>query len=127
MIMKTIKLPRRFAMIYGFAVTALLLLVFLPTIVGEFMGKGFVATLQEMGRAFAEFEDNPYPFIIFYLAGYGLIWWKPLWGSVIIFFGCLYFFVPHPNPWSLIFILPAFLVGIFYIMTWAGNRHDLHT
>jgi len=76
-----------------------------------------MTVMKEIGEQFILWDD-PSAFFVTYIIGYAVIWWKPLWGSIIIITGSLVYFVMEPNPWALIFILPAFLVGLLYLLAW---------
>jgi hypothetical protein len=110
------------AMIYGLIVTSLMLVTFVPKFIGLFMEQG-MKTLADIFTSLFHWHDNPTGFVFAYMAGYALIWWKPLWGSVIIASGVLLFFVFNiSNPFNLIFGLPTLLVAVLYILYWGLDR-----
>jgi hypothetical protein len=111
------------SLIYGVIVTLLMLLVIGARIIEEIADKGFVIVMKEIGVQFIEWDD-PSSFFVMYIIGYAIIWWKPLWGSVIIIIGSLVFFITNINPWNLIFVLPTLLVGILYILYWSIKRKN---
>jgi hypothetical protein len=111
------------SLIYGVIVTLLMLLVIGARIIEEIADKGFVIVMKEIGVQFIEWDD-PSSFFVMYIIGYAIIWWKPLWGSVIIVIGSLVFFITNINPWNLIFVLPTLLVGILYILYWSNKRKN---
>ncbi|MCD4734976.1 MAG: hypothetical protein K8R53_02940 [Bacteroidales bacterium] len=87
--MKTKKILKYVSMIFGIIVTLFLLLVFVPKIIGEFVEKG-LAFFVEISNSFVNWDD-PMAFFITYIIGYMIIWWRPLWGSIIIIFLMIYF------------------------------------
>ena len=104
-------------MVYGIIVTLLFSLVFLPKLVEQIGKKGIVRVINEIGESFVKWDD-PTAFFFTYIIGYIIIWWKPLWGSLIIIIGCLLFLFTHiDNTWNLIFFIPTFLVGFLYLLT----------
>ena len=112
--METQKVLRYISMITGIIVTFLLLLVFLPSYIGLITEKGFSVTIRTIIKSFIEFNDDPSAFFITYLVGYVIVWWKPLWGSIIIMFGCIFYFILVQNIWCSAFVLPALIVGVLY-------------
>jgi hypothetical protein len=119
--MKKKRILHSVAMIYGIIVTLLMLLAIGSKIIEQVVQKGFITVMKEIGEQFILWDD-PSAFFVTYIIGYAVIWWKPLWGSIIIITGSLVYFVMEPNPWALIFILPAFLVGLLYLLTWYIKR-----
>jgi hypothetical protein len=104
-------------MSYGIIVTLLFSLAFLPKLVEQIVKIGIVGVINEIGESFVKWDD-PSAFFFTYIIGYIIIWWSPLWGSVIIITGCLVFLFTHiDNIWNLIFFIPTFLVGLLYLLT----------
>jgi hypothetical protein len=110
-----------FSMIFGIVITCLLLFVFAPKIIGKIIEEGF-SWLFEMPGSFSELWDNPMAFILIYLIGYVVVWWKPLWGSLIIMIVSVYYVPASGTLGSLIFALPTFLVGLFYLVYFIMTR-----
>ena len=110
------------AKIVGIVVTLLMLLLFGTKLIGSIVEKGF-SELLEIPKAFVTWHDNPIGFFFTYLIGYTIIWWKPLWGSVIILIGGLLFLAFNlQNTAVLIFILPTYLVAMLYLLYWDEKR-----
>ena len=107
-------------MIFGIVITILFLVVLGPKIIGEIFEKGF-SVLADMVKEFADWTD-PVPFLVVYLFGYAIAWWKPLWGSIIIIASSIFYvgFMGFDGP--PIFAAPAFLVGLFYLLSWIFAR-----
>lgn len=61
---------------------------------------------------------DPLAFCITYLIGYGIIWWKPLWGSIIILFVSVFYLIMGGLDGPPIFAVPGLLVGILYLIGW---------
>jgi len=73
-------------------------------------------------------EEDPTGFFFTYIIGYAIIWWKPLWGAVIIMTGSLLSAVINfDNPGFLIFAIPTFAVGILYLISWIDERKRIKT
>jgi hypothetical protein len=109
-------------MIYGIIVTLLMLMAFGPKFIGSLNEEGIIYLL-EVPKAFVNWYDNPTAFFFTYFIGYAMIWWRPLWGSVVIILGGILFFIFNSqNMGTFIFIIPTFLVALFYILYWIGAR-----
>ncbi len=112
------------ARIVGIIVTLLLLLAFVPKLVGSIKEEG-LAYLLEIPKAFVDWYDNPIAFFFTYFIGYAIIWWKPLVGSLIIIVGDILFFAFNiSNIGTLIFILPTLIVALLYILYWDSARKE---
>ena len=79
--------------------------------------------LIEIPKAFLDWDD-PTAFFFTYLIGYAVIWWKPLWGSIIIILGSIIFVIIAGFDGPPIFATPAFLVGLFYLLNWIVSRKN---
>lgn len=114
--MKTTKMLRNLSFIWGIIVTLFLLLAFGPKFIGEFFNDaaGFITEIKE---SFIYWE-NPSAFFLCYLTGYIIIWWKPLWGSIIVILSSLLFVIIAGFDGPPIFAAPAFFVGILYLLYW---------
>jgi len=109
-------------LIYGIIITSLMLLIFGSALILELL-KNWPEELQEILKALVKWYDDPTGFFFTYLIGYLVIWWKQLYGSLIIMLGSfLVFLINIDNPGFLIFAVPTFLVGFFYIESWYNKR-----
>jgi hypothetical protein len=112
------------ARIYGMVITALMLLIFGGKIIGEFVEKG-IGEFRFLARDAFHWYDNPTGFFFTYVAGYILVWWRPLWGALFIIGGSILVTVVNiDNRGFLIFALPTIMVGIFYLLTWYYQRKN---
>jgi hypothetical protein len=110
------------AMIIGIIVTSLMLLIFGGTLIGDIIEKGS-GEFKEIARALVHWYDDPTGFFFAYLIGYAIVWWKPLWGALIIMAGSLLWTIINiDNTGNLIFTLPTFAVGFFYLISWNDKR-----
>ena len=101
----------------GIIVTLFMLMAFGPKFIGELNEEGIIYLL-EVPKAFVNWHDTPIAFFFTYFIGYAMIWWRPLWGSVIIILGGILFFTFNSqNMGVFIFIIPTFLVALFYILS----------
>ena len=105
------------AKIYGIVVTVLMILIFGGTIVSNLSDKG-AGELKNILNGCLHWYDDPTGFFFTYLIGYVLLWWKPLWGGIIIISGSIAVSIINiGNTGFLIFALPTMLVGVFYILS----------
>ena len=110
------------AMIIGIILTSLMLLIFGMQLIGDLIKNGS-GELKEIAHALVHWYDDPTGFFFTYLIGYAIVWWKPLWGAIIIMTGSLLSLVINiDNLGFLIFVLPTFLVGFFYLISWNDKR-----
>ena len=124
-ILKTNSKLHLIILIWGIIFTSLLILT-----VGSKIVIGFV----EDGRLyFNELKESisnpvdPITFFFIYLIGYIIIWWKPLWGSVIIIFVSIYYVAVAGFDGPPIFAVPGFLVGTLYLINWFVENKKLKT
>jgi hypothetical protein len=98
--------------IYGILITLCLLGLFGPKLIGS-IDKINISSIFN-------WYDNPTGFIFTYILGYIVIWWKPLWGSLIIIAGVLLFFIfnSHNVMFTEMFLLPTVLVSVLYLWSW---------
>jgi hypothetical protein len=104
--------------IYGIIVTSIMLLLFGTSLIMSIIenGKG---ELTEIIKALVKWYDDPTGFFVSYIIGYAIVWWKPMPGSVIIMLASLLVTVININNLGfLMFAVPTFLVGFFYIESW---------
>lgn len=109
-------------MIYGIIVTSLMLLALGSKIIIKISKEGF-EYLKEIPKVFVSWED-PTALFFTYIIGYVLVWWKPLWGSIIIIFGSILYIIISGIDGPPIFAIPTFLVGLFYLLYWNVARKN---
>ncbi len=112
--MKKEKILSLVSKIYGILIAIFLLCLFGPKVFGS------SDVLSKFPGSVINWNDNPTGFFLTFLIGYIIIWWKPLWGSLIIIAGALMFFIfnPHIVKFSLFILLPTVLVSVLYIWNW---------
>jgi hypothetical protein len=89
------------------------------------MEKG-IGELGNLLKSCLHWYDDPTGFFITYLVGYALVWWKPLWGGIIIVAGSIAVSIINiDNAGFLIFALPTVLVGVFYIIMFSLIREAM--
>ena len=104
--------------IYGIIITSLMLLIFGSTIILSLL-ENWPGEFKEILKALVKWYDDPTGFFVSYIIGYAIVWWKPMPGSVIIILGSLLITVININNLGfLMFAVPTFLVGFFYIESW---------
>jgi len=113
--MKTQKFFKYLSMVVGILVTLFLLLLFGFLMIEELIKEG-PEYLIEILKACTNWYDNPTGFFFAYLIGYAVVWWKPLWGSVIIIFSSIFYVIIAGIDGPPIFAVPTFLVGLFYLI-----------
>jgi hypothetical protein len=122
--MKTKSGFSRVPMIVGIIITTLMVLVFGTVLIGDITGKP-TGQLNKIANALIHWYDDPTGFFISYLIGYAIVWWKPLWGSIILIAASILVTVINiDNPGFLIFALPALLVGSLYLVLWIETRRS---
>jgi len=115
------------SIVFGIIVTLFMLMAFGPKFIGELNEEGIIFLL-EVPKGFVNWYDNPMAFFFTYFIGYAMIWWRPLWGSVIIILGGILLFTFNiQNMGVLIFIIPTFLVALFYILSWIEKNKESKT
>ena len=65
---------------------------------------------------------NPNHGVLMYLVGYAIVWWKKLWGSIIILTVSIMGFAFSEYGDIRFMYVFVFLVGFLYIMNWNGER-----
>ena len=65
---------------------------------------------------------NPNHGVLIYLVGYAIVWWKKLWGSIIILAVSILGFVFSEYDDVRFMYVFVFLVGFLYIMNWYEER-----
>jgi hypothetical protein len=114
--MKDIKWLKNLSLIYGIIVTSLMLLALGSKILIKISEEGF-EYLIEIPKAFVSWED-PTALFFTYIIGYVIVWWKPLWGSIIIILASIFYVIIAGFDGPPIFATPTFLVGLFYLLYW---------
>ena len=95
------------------------------------IGSKMIIGIIENGRQFfnelPESFSNPLdPTLYFftYIIGYAVIWWKPLWGSIIIITASIFYVTVAGVDGPPIFAAPGFLVGALYLINWFVVRRN---
>lgn len=104
------------SIIWGVMFSALLFLVIGGKIIAGFFNNGH-GTLKVNLESFFTWDD-PGPYFIIYLIGYAVIWWKPLWGSLIIMAASIYYVIIAGVDGPPYFAAPGFIVGALYMAYW---------
>lgn len=65
---------------------------------------------------------NPNAGVLMYLVGYTIVWWKKLWGSIIILTVSIMGFAFSEYSDIRFMYVFVFLVGFLYIMNWNQER-----
>lgn len=108
--------------IYGIIITSLMLLVFGSALISALF-ENWPGELKEILKALTRWYDDPTGFFFTYMIGYAIIWWKPFLGSAIIILGSILVSIVNIDNFGfLIFAVPTFLVGYFYIESWNKIR-----
>lgn len=110
------------SVIWGLLVTSFMLLaVGSKIITGIFEdAPQYIIELQE------SFSDPLAPTLYFftYIIGYIVIWWKPLWGSIIIILVSIYYVIVAGFDGPPVFAAPGFLVGALYLTDWFIRKRN---
>ena len=122
--MKNGSFIKLFSMIYGIAVTLLFGLITIPKIIEQIIKKGSVFIVETL-NTFTDWS-NPMPLLLTYLMGYLIVLWKPLPGSVIIILSSVFYVLIAGVDGPPIFAIPAFLVGVLYLISWFVLKKKIH-
>ena len=120
--MKTKSKFRLLPIIWGVIVTLFMLLS-----VGAIM---LISIIEDSRKFFNELPgsfsnwQNPTLYFFIYIIGYVVIWWKPLWGSIIIITGSIFYVTVAGVDGPPIFAAPGFLVGALYLINWFVVRRN---
>jgi hypothetical protein len=110
-----------FSLIWGLLFTAFMLLMVAPRMLSNFItGAGnFISVVQE------SFSDplDPTLYFILYIVGYIVIWWKPLWGSIIVITSSILYVSVAGFNGPVILAAPGFLVGLLYFVNWFAEKN----
>ena len=110
------------SIVWGLIFTSFILLV-----VGSKMIIGIIEDgrlfLNELPESFSNPLD-PTLYFFTYIIGYVVIWWKPLWGSIIIIIASIYYVTVAGLGGPPIFAGPGFLVGALYLINWFVVRRN---
>jgi len=111
------------SIVWGIIVTSLLSLIIGFLIIEKLIEEGS-KYLIEIPKALVDWYDDPTGFFFAYLIGYTVVWWKPLWGSIIIMLGSICYVIISGIDGPPIFAIPTFLVGLFYLLQWIVARKN---
>ena len=109
-------------MIIGIAFTAIMLIQPLLDLPRELKASNSNFLNYLLTETFYNSHLNPNIGVLMYLVGYVIVWWKKLWGSIIILAVSLMGFVFSEYSDIRILYVFAFLVGFLYIMNWNEER-----
>lgn len=121
-IMRTKIILQNLSRVWGIIVTSFLALLFGVLTLEKLFEEGPKHFIT-MSKTLFNWYDNPSGYVFAYFIGYAvIIWWKPLWGSVIIMLGSILFVSINGFDGPPIFAIPTFLVGLFYFLYWIVVR-----
>ena len=112
---------RLLSIVWGIIVTSLISLIIGVKMIEKLIEEGS-KYLIEISKSLVDWYDDPTGFFFAYLIGYAVIWWKPLWGSIIIMLGSILYVIISGIDGPPIFAIPTFLVGLFYLLQWIVAR-----
>ena len=110
------------SIVWGLIFTSFIILA-----VGSKMIIGIIEDSRLFFHELPESFSNPLdPTLYFftYIIGYVVIWWKPLWGSIIIIIASIYYVTVGGLDGPPIFAAPGFLVGVLYLTNWFVVRRN---
>ena len=104
-----------FTRVFGVVIASLFTLVFTPHVIGDINQNG-VEALNDAGRALFNWYDNPTGLFTSFIVGYAIVWWKQLYGALIIILASVVAtLINLDNPGWLIFTGPTLIVGVMYL------------
>ncbi len=89
--------------------------------------KMFIVNGRQFLNELPESLSNPLDptlYFFIYIIGYAVIWWKPLWGSIIIIAASIFYVTVAGVDGPPIFAAPGFLVGALYLINWFVVRRN---
>lgn len=110
-------------MIVGLVVTALFLYAVVMDMIWEIGGGS-----ENLSSYFKNIFGRSYPYLdsialyMIYIVGYAIVWWKSLWGSVIIILVSILGFTFSEYGDVRFSFLFIFLVGLLYLLNWNDAR-----
>ncbi len=107
---------------WGLIFTSFILLAVGSKIIIGILEDG-LGTLKVLPKSFVTWDD-PGPYFLTYIIAYAVIWWKPLWGSIIIMAASIYYVIIAGVDGPPIFAAPGFLVGALYLANWFVVRRN---
>jgi len=110
------------SIVWGLIFTSFMLLVLGIKIIISIFEDG-PQFLRETSESFSTWDD-PVPYFITYMIGYALVWWKPLWGSIIIIFVSIFYVLIAGFNGPPILAGPGFVVGLLYLLNWIVARRN---
>jgi hypothetical protein len=110
------------SIVWGLIFTSFMLLALGSKLITTIM-EDYSEFLSETRDSFYTWYD-PTAYFITYLVGYVFIWWKPLWGSIIIIIFSIFYIVMGGINGPPIFAVPGFLVGVLYLTNWFAERRN---
>jgi len=100
-------------------ISALIVLMFGTKLIGSLLENG----IGKITDSLFHWYDDPTAFILSYLIGYAIIWWKPFLGGIIIIIASLLVFIININNIGfLFFALLTVSVGLLYMFSWYDNK-----
>jgi len=108
------------AIIWGIIFTVFILLAVGSKLIIGIIEDG-LQSLYELPKTFSN-PLNPTLYFLLYIIGYGVIWWKSLWGSIIIIAASIFYVTIAGVDGPPIFAVPGFLVGTLYLINWYVER-----
>ncbi len=104
------------SIVWGIIFTSFITLAVGSYIINDFIEHGRLF-LNELRKDISNPLD-PTIYFITYMIGYAVIWWKPLWGSIIIIIASIYYVTVAGFNGPPMFAVPGFLVGALYMAYW---------
>ena len=116
---------RIFVLSFGSFIAFLFLISFLPKLISSMMGE----TTQLAPESQWEGQIMTAMFIL-YMFGYGIGWWRAIWGGIIIILSALLvslpFIIVQSNYGALIFGIPQLIIGVLYIILSIMEHKAVH-
>ena len=109
--------------IIGIIITAMLILFVTVDLIRELKegSENFFNYLTNIFIRFFPYID-PIALVLIYLVGYAIVWWKQLWGSIIIIIVSILGFIFSEYGDVRFLYLFIFLVGFLYFVNWNDER-----
>ena len=113
--------------IVGIIITAWILFLVAVDVIKQ-LKKG----IESFFNSFSDLFTRPFPYIDpnvliwIYLVGYAIVWWKKLWGTVIIIIVSIYGIIISEAGDVRFHFMLTFLVGFLYFVNWYDERKRIN-
>jgi len=109
--------------IIGIIITAWIIFLVAVELIKE-LKEGIESFFNNLTNIYTHFYPyiDPNALILIYLVGYAIVWWKQLWGSIIIIIVSIFGYIFSDAGDVRFHFMLTFLVGVLYFVNWNDER-----